>query len=86
MKGNSGGKIYLVVTFSKKDHAKALGALWDAINQKWYARDETYSRLISEFQRYEEIIFKGEDRTFGGNDLNVDMIPKFCVFKAYAQM
>jgi 5-methylcytosine-specific restriction endonuclease McrA len=73
--------IDLVVLYSKKEHAKALGARWNSETQKWYAPNETYSTLLSEFPRYEEVKFVGENRTFGGNVLNVDMIPKSCAFK-----
>jgi Domain of unknown function (DUF5710) len=58
--------IDIVVAYSKNDRAKALGARWNPETKQWYAPNETYSRLLSEFSRFEEVKFVGENRRFGG--------------------
>jgi Domain of unknown function (DUF5710) len=76
-KSKSSDRLYLVVPFSKKDQAKALGARWDPVQQKWYAQTQ-FSELLSKFKIYEPVSFIGENRLFGGNLLYVDMIPSSC--------
>jgi Domain of unknown function (DUF5710) len=71
-------RIYIVVPYSKKDEARSLGAFWDPDKRKWYSPDSTYIELLSRFKSYESLIFKGEDRNFGGNILYIDMIPYHC--------
>jgi len=71
-------RIYIVVPYSKKDEARSLGAFWDPDKRKWYSPDSTYIELLSRFKSYESLIFKGEDRNFGGNILYIDMIPYNC--------
>jgi hypothetical protein len=41
--------IYLNVSYDQKDHAKSLGAKWDAQKKKWYAPDESFTELIEAF-------------------------------------
>ena len=41
--------IYLNVSYDQKDHAKSLGAKWDAQKKKWYAPDETFTDLIETY-------------------------------------
>ena len=43
-------KMYLNVPFSEKDHAKALGARWDAGQKKWYVLDDKDLSLFSQWQ------------------------------------
>lgn len=74
------GIIYLNVPFSDKDSAKKLGALWCSTMKRWYAPSSSKNRDILEkiYGNYSCLI--GEDRTFGGNLLFVDMIPINCWF------
>lgn len=41
--------IYLNVSYDQKDHAKSLGAKWDAQKKKWYAPDDTFTDLIETY-------------------------------------
>lgn len=53
IKPSTNSKIYLDVPFAKKDEAKALGALWDPANKKWYMKEGNTHRaeLLEKFQR-----------------------------------
>lgn len=82
------------VSFNDKDLAKKLGAKFNFDLKLWYAPNEAVSaamsaqfrslsdedlndiRLITGLQE-----LKGEDRSFGGNSLFVDLIPASCFFK-----
>lgn len=82
------------VGFNEKDAAKKLGARFNFNLKLWYAPNEAVSaamsaqfrslsdedlndlRLITGLQE-----LKGEDRSFGGNSLFVDLIPASCFFK-----
>jgi len=44
-------KIYLRVSYSEKEEAKALGAKWDSGFREWYTEDASNSSLISRFGR-----------------------------------
>ena len=75
---------YLEVPYSEKDKAKLLGAKWDSSLKQWYTENDNknLSLLLNEWQvNNEQVILKGEDRTYGGNDLFVDLIPTSCWFK-----
>lgn len=73
-------KAYLAVTFEEKDEAKKLGAKWDAINKKWYAPNME-PLLVEKWKiNTEPVILLGEDRTYGENNLFVDLIPATCWF------
>lgn len=41
--GDSGSRVYLNVSYAKKDHAKSLGAKWDPKKKKWYSMKENNS-------------------------------------------
>ena len=73
-------KIYLSVPYEEKDQAKKLGAKWDPIERKWYAPEGQESLM----QRWSILppltTLVGEDRSFGGNQLFVDLIPSSCWF------
>jgi hypothetical protein len=73
-------KAYLAVTFEEKDEAKKLGAKWDAINKKWYAPNMEPLLLEKWKINTEQVILLCEDRTYGGNNLFVDLIPTTCWF------
>lgn len=72
---------YLYVPFDKKDKAKAMGAKFDWDQKKWYApNNENYlvTRWGFNDKSLTELI--EEDKTFGGNQLFVDLIPSSCWF------
>src|SRR5438876_9670441 len=72
-------KSYLAVPFEEKDEAKLLGAKWDTHKRKWYAPyGET--DLVQKWPRHDEALQElvGEDVTYGGNQLFVDLLPKPC--------
>lgn len=71
-------KYYLAVPFIEKDEAKNLGAKWDGIEKKWYILDNTKNKelIMEKWNINSEVVnLVGEDRTFGGNELFIDMIP-----------
>ena len=76
-------KVYLAVPFSEKEHAKQLGARFDWDIKKWYVM--SYHSNLDKLQEKwkintEPVILTGEDRTYGGNELFIDLIPKTCWF------
>ena len=77
---------YILVLFEEKDHAKQLGARWDAEVKKWYIPDNVKKinklTLREKYKINNEPILEliGEDRLFGGNELCVDLIPSTCWF------
>lgn len=73
-------KTYLAVTFEEKEEAKKLGAKWDSINKKWYAPNMEKILLEKWKINTEPVILSGEDRSYGGNNLFVDLIPTTCWF------
>jgi len=76
-------KIHLAVPFVEKDEAKILGAKWDGECKKWYATKghKNYDTLLDRWKMNDTPIqLIGEDRTFGGNDLFVDLVPNTCWF------
>jgi len=72
--------IYLNIPFSDKKIAKEYGAKWDKDCKKWFCEDEE-NELCKLYDKYKEIKIIGEDRTFGSNNLYIDMIPKTSYFK-----
>lgn len=73
-------KAYLAVPFEEKDEAKKLGAKWDPVNKKWYAPNME-SLLLEKWKiNTEPVTLLGEDRSYGGNNLFVDLIPSTCWF------
>lgn len=76
-------KIYLAVPFSEKEDAKKLGARFDGYIKKWFVLSNHFK--LDELQEKwkintEPVILTGEDRTYGGNELFIDLIPKTCWF------
>jgi hypothetical protein len=77
---------YISVLFEEKDDAKGLGAKWDGQKKQWYIPgniNETNKLLLQrKYKTNNEPILEliGEDRTFGGNELFVDLIPSTCWF------
>lgn len=72
--------IHICVPFSRKDEAKGLGARWDPNMRLWYAPSDNFSELLEKFKRFYKIDLPFEDRTFGGNNLFVDLVPRSCWF------
>lgn len=76
-------KVYLAVPFSEKEDAKQLGARFDWDIKKWYVMSN-HSNLDELQEKWkintEPVILTGEDRTYGGNELIIDLIPKTCWF------
>jgi hypothetical protein len=72
--------IYLNIPYKDKNIAKKYGAIWDKDAKKWFCEDEN-NELCKLYEKYKEISIIGEDRTFGGNELYIDMIPKTSYFK-----
>jgi len=74
-------KIYLNIPYKDRKIAKEYGAIWDKNNKKWFCENETNElcRLYDIYKNDIEII--GEDRTLGGNQLFIDLIPKTSYFK-----
>ena len=76
-------KVYLAVSFSEKEHAKQLGARFDRDIKKWYILSN-HSNLDELQEKWkintEPLILTGEDRTYGGNELFIDLIPNTCWF------
>jgi len=76
-------KVYLAVPFSEKEHAKQLGARFDWDIKKWYVMSN-HSNLDELQEKWkintEPVILTGEDRTYGGNKLFIDLIPQTCWF------
>jgi len=72
--------IYLNIPYSSRKTAKEYGGLWDKKKKCWYCEDEN-NELCRLFEIKKEIEIKGEDRTFGGDELYIDMIPKTSYFK-----
>ena len=70
-----------LVPFDEKDKAKAAGARWDPLAKRWYAPREVMNKLTAwkGLPPLPELL-PGEDRTFGGNGLFVDMVPQSCWF------
>ena len=72
--------VYLNIPYKEKKVAKEYGAIWDKDIKRWFCEDES-NELCNIYERYKEISIIGEDRTFGGEELYIDMIPKTSYFK-----
>jgi len=66
---------FLDVPYSEKDEAKEMGAKWNPVKKSWFAPNDE-NDLIKRWGENPLESLDGEDRTFGGNDLFVDMIPR----------
>lgn len=71
--------MYLNIPYCDKKIAKKYGAIWDKKEKKWYC--EETNELCNLYSVYKEIELIGEDRSFGSNELFIDMIPKTSYFK-----
>jgi hypothetical protein len=72
--------VYLNIPYKEKKVAKEYGAIWDKDIKRWFCEDES-NELCNIYERYKEISIIGEDRSFGGEELYIDMIPKTSYFK-----
>ena len=77
-KSHQNDRIFLDVPFADKDAAKAAGARWDGAARRWYAPRPGMTAL----ERWRALPnpLPGEDRTFGGSALFVDLVPRSCWF------
>lgn len=66
---------FLDVPYCEKDDAKSMGAKWNPVKKSWFAPNDE-DELIERWGENLLNSLDGEDRTFGGNDLFVDMIPR----------
>lgn len=75
-------RVWLDVPFSEKDTAKRNGARWDPSARRWYAPNDQVTERCRRWVAAPDLpeVFPGEDRTFGGDVLFVDMVPKSCWF------
>lgn len=69
---------YLDIPYEEKDEAKKLGAKWDPKKRSWYAPN--MEKILFDKWKKQEVTLLNEDRSFGGNDLFIDLIPKTCWF------
>ena len=78
-------KKYLNIHYNDRKKAKKLDIIWDKKEKKWYYEEDNKNipEILSLFKEDEckEIEIIGEDRTFGNNELYIDMIPKTSYFK-----
>jgi hypothetical protein len=72
--------IYLNIPYGDRKIAKEYGAIWDKDCKRWFCEDED-NELCKLYERFRNIEIIGEDRTFGGSELYIDMIPKTSYFK-----
>ena len=73
--------VLLAVPFEEKDTVKALGARWDADGRTWYVPAGHDPEPFRQWWALPPLtIIPGEDRTFGGSALFVDLIPSSCWF------
>ncbi len=73
-------RVYLSVTHSEGDEASELGAKYDSDCKQWYAPNGE-PELVSKWPvNNTPVVLINEDRTFGGNELYVDLIPASCWF------
>jgi len=76
-------KVYLGVNFDDKTDAKMLGAMWDTTATKWYipSNSANVKVLTDKYPiNLTPIHLIGENRSFGSNELYVDLVPKECWF------
>ena len=72
--------IYLNIPYSDKKIAKQYGGVWDKDSKKWFCENKD-NELCKLYEPYKNIEIIGEDRTYGENNLFIDMIPKTSYFK-----
>lgn len=78
--------INIAVPFEDNNNAKQYGARWDCENSTWYIPDglaeANKKYLLEKYWQNPEPVRElvGEDRTFGGNQLFIDLIPSSCWF------
>lgn len=73
-------KISLNIPYNDRKIAKEYGAIWDNKLKRWFCDDS--NELCNLYNKYpDNIEILGEDRTIGGNELYIDMIPKTSYFK-----
>ena len=83
----SGTRVFLQVPYADRAEVKAFGAKWDKKERLWYfdhgkVSEEQASDLLTYWGGHKPLEeLKGEDRTFGGDQLFVDLIPKTCWFQ-----
>ena len=72
----SPGRAWLDVPYAEKDEAKRLGARWDPYVKRWWAPPSAIT-ACTQWAAQPDLphVFPGEDRTFGGNNLYVDLVP-----------
>lgn len=79
-------KTYYLVPFADKQDAKTLGGHWDPKAGQWYAASAAVAQRMSARWPPSPVLdmpgglLPGEDRTFGGNMLFVDLVPQGCWF------
>ena len=75
-------EIYLNVPFEEREDAKRLGARFDGDIKKWYIWNSN-PKLNECKERWltDRVILTGEDRSYGGNELFIDLIPTTCWFQ-----
>ncbi len=77
---------YICVSYNEKNDAKNLGARWDGVKKQWYISptiaeiDKLKLRELYGSQLKPIVELVGEDRTFGGDELFIDLIPRSCWF------
>ncbi|WP_245679254.1 DUF5710 domain-containing protein [Actinomadura hibisca] len=78
--GMAGKRLWLDVSFSQKDQAKAHGARWDPKARRWYA-PRTGMEALQPWMPLPDVpdLLPGEDRGFG-DGLFVDLVPSTCWF------
>lgn len=75
-----GGRVYLEVSYSEREQAKALGARWDPTARRWWVPPAaTAAQQRWPAQPEVPALLPGEDRTFG-DGLFVDLVPTTCWF------
>lgn len=74
------GRIWLDVPYKEKDPAKAAGARWDGVAERWYAPRPGMAAL-DRWAALPDVpdLLPGEDRSFGSG-LFVDLVPTSCWF------
>lgn len=81
-------RTYFNISYDDHIHAKSLGARFDWDKKIWYAPNEKVKEsLIPFYKEYTPFQgFVGEDRTFGGNQLFIDLIPSKSFYKNVRSM
>ena len=76
-------RIYLGVPYKEKEDAKPLGIEWDPVRRQWWSlsNNPNLDKLLEKWSlNTEPINLIGEDRTYGGDELFIDLIPDSCWF------